>query len=576
MAKNKKIIAIVASLSCVAAIAIGTLIGANAYFVDKTNENTTGTAGEVEIAPEQISINNVSAYITGNGVDIDMGRYMTTGKPIEGSDGWIPEGGGSISVYTPTWYATFHKDDSGYLVKQTDGTFVCDDCGTNVGAYDSSIMVQTYLYPDFFRTKDGKVAYCMDNGKIEPSDGVCNMSTAVTDKIKRILMKGYPQTKGNEYGISDAELEWCTQMALYIVEGTAYDTNGVLYPGDEMTLNDFGTYYTYPDENKEQAEKLLDVIKTLVNYSTDGTVEVVNYTINASQVSTETVDGGSLVGPYVIDTNISSPITLTSDVADVTFRGSDKTTTITTVDGNTEFYAFVPSNVNDDIKITAEAIGTNMVPSYYYWSGRNEEQKMVVASTMPAKVTANIKAVDELMPGDVIDISWVVENIGNKSALTRNTVYIFWDYDENVTDANGLESTYLYKQNTSTSDIRTDMLTGTPSSANLIDVGSAQTFTINGIEHTGYKFTVNGDDIDGVGTAAETGISREIDYGSEYDDNCAYKDVVSYKLALSQWANINTSGQKLKIVVITEAMQYQNTVDDDWKQVGYAEAVIGN
>ena len=120
------------------------------------------------------------------------------------------------------------------------------------------------------------------------------------------------------------------------------------------------------------------------------------------------------------------------------------------------------------------------------------------------------------------------------------------------------------------------MLTGTPSSANLIDVGSAQTFTINGIEHTGYKFTVNGDDIDGVGTAAETGISREIDYGSEYDDNCAYKDVVSYKLALSQWANINTSGQKLKIVVITEAMQYQNTVDDDWKQVGYAEAVIGN
>ena len=101
MVKNKKIIAIVASLSCVAAIAVGTLVGTNAYFVDRANSNTSGTAGEVEIAPEQISINNVSAYITGNGIDIDMGRYMTTGKPVEGSDGWIPEGGGTIKAYTP-------------------------------------------------------------------------------------------------------------------------------------------------------------------------------------------------------------------------------------------------------------------------------------------------------------------------------------------------------------------------------------------------------------------------------------------------------------------------------------------
>ena len=200
---------------------------------------------------------------------------------------------------------------------------------------------------------------------------------------------------------------------------------------------------------------------------------------------------------------------------------------------------------------------------------------MAVASTMPAKVSAHIKAVDELMPGDVIDISWVVENIGNKSALTRNTVYVFWEYSDGTTGANGLDSTYLYKQNTPASDIRTDMLTKTPSSANLIDIGTAQTFSINGVQHTGYKFMVNGDALDGVGTAAETGISSEVNYGSDYDDNSSYKDVVSYKLALSQWANINTSGQKLKIVVITEAMQYQNTTDADWKQVGYAEAVIG-
>lgn len=575
MVKNKKIIAIVASLSCVAAIAVGTLVGTNAYFVDRANSNTSGTAGEVEIAPEQISINNVSAYITGNGIDIDMGRYMTTGKPVEGSDGWIPEGGGTVKEYTPIWYATFHKTDSGYLVKQSNNTYVCDSCGKNLGAYSSSTMMQTYIYPDFFRTKDGKVAYCMDNGKVEPSDGICNMSTPVSDKIKRVLMKGYPQTKGASYGISDAELEWCTQMALYITEGTEYDTNGVLYPDEGMKLDDFGTYYTYQDANKAQAEKLLGVIKTLVTSATDGSIDVVDFTLNATKVSTETVNGGSLVGPYVLETNVSNDITLSSSISGITFRAADKNTSITTVKGNTEFYAFVPSSVNDDITITAEAIGVNMVPSYFYWSGRTEEQKMAVASTMPAKVSAHIKAVDELMPGDVIDISWVVENIGNKSALTRNTVYVFWEYADGTTGANGLDSTYLYKQNTPASDIRTDMLTKTPSSANLIDVGTAQTFSINGVQHTGYKFMVNGDALDGVGTAAETGISSEVNYGSDYDDNSSYKDVVSYKLALSQWANINTSGQKLKIVVITEAMQYQNTTDADWKQVGYAEAVIG-
>ena len=575
MVKNKKIIAIVASLSCVAAIAVGTLVGTNAYFVDRANSNTSGTAGEVEIAPEQISINNVSAYITGNGIDIDMGRYLTTGKPVEGSDGWIPEGGGTVKEYTPIWYATFHKTDSGYLVKQSDNTYVCDSCGKNLGAYSSSTMMQTYIYPDFFRTKDGKVAYCMDNGKVEPSDGICNMSTPVSDKIKRVLMKGYPQTKGASYGISDAELEWCTQMALYITEGTEYDTNGVLYPDEGMKLDDFGTYYTYQDANKAQAEKLLGVIKTLVTSATDGSIDVVDFTLNATKVSTETVNGGSLVGPYVLETNVSNDITLSSSISGITFRAADKNTSITTVKGNTEFYAFVPSSVNDDITITAEAIGVNMVPSYFYWSGRTEEQKMAVASTMPAKVSAHIKAVDELMPGDVIDISWVVENIGNKSALTRNTVYVFWEYADGTTGANGLDSTYLYKQNTPASDIRTDMLTKTPSSANLIDVGTAQTFSINGVQHTGYKFMVNGDALDGVGTAAETGISSEVNYGSDYDDNSSYKDVVSYKLALSQWANINTSGQKLKIVVITEAMQYQNTTDADWKQVGYAEAVIG-
>lgn len=576
MSKKKKIATIATSFACLTAIVAGTVIGTNAYFVDRKDDNTKGVAGEVEIAPEQISINNMSAYITGNGVDIDMGRYMTTSGSIEGSNGWIPEKGQTISEYTPIWLATFHEDDDGYLVKDGD-SYKCDSCGATFSEYDSNSMEQAYLYPNFFRTKDGEVAYCMDNGKIEPSDGLCNMSTPVSDKTKRILMKGYPQTKGSDYGISDKELEWCTQIALYISEGTAYDEDGTLILGDEMKLSDFGTYYTYQSDNEDQAEKLLNVIEKLIDASTDSSIEISNFKLNASSIDIKKDGDGYLVGPYTIETNVDEAITLTASDASVVFKDIDGNE-ITSLTGSKEFYAYVPNDVSEDVTITAEAENVNILPSYYYWSGRSSEQKMAVASLMPAKVTAHIKSVQELMPGDVWDLSWTVENTGNKSIVTRNTMYLYWEYDgtTDTENANGNESIYLYQQNTDAADIRTDMLTKAPSNANLVNMGAVTEFTLNGETHEGYKFTVMGDDLDGTGNSAETGISREVDYGSEYDDTDSIRDVISYKLALSQFANINTSGQKLHVVVVTEAMQYQNTDDSDWQQVGYAETVIGD
>lgn len=176
----------------------------------------------------------------------------------------------------------------------------------------------------------------------------------------------------------------------------------------------------------------------------------------------------------------------------------------------------------------------------------------------------------KLMPGDVVDFFWTVENAGNASILTRNTVYLYWEYDnESFADnSNGNNSIFVYKQNTSNSLIKADMLSKSPSSPNLINLGELSTFVINGEKRTGYKFTVYGDDLDGVGEDAQTGISREVDYDSELDDSYSTRDVVSYKIGLSQYANINTSGQTLKIYVVTEAMQYENTDDSDWSLVG--------
>ena len=574
MTKNKKIAVIAASATGVAALVVASVFGVNAYFSDKQVKDTTATAGEVTIAQEQISINNASAYITGNGVDIDMGRYMTTGGAIEGSDGWISEGGSSVSQYNPVWFATFHKNCGGYVVKDSTG-FTCEKCQFTSADYDSTSMEQAYLYPNFFRTKDGEVAYCMDNGKIEPSDGICNMSSPVTEEAKRIILTGYPQKSGSEYGISDAELEWCTQIAIYISEGTGYNESGKIVEGNELKLDDFGKYYI-PKSNVASAneDKLLEVINKLVDNSKDTSIAADTFSLNSTNVSVSNTKDGYKVGPYKVDTTMSDSIALTASNAGVLFKDiEDKA--ITSVAANTDFYVLVPTGIEEDVTITVTALSKSIVPAYYYWSGRTSEQKMAVASLMPATITTHISTVGELMPGDVFDVSWVVENLGNKSILTRNRLYLYWDYADGVENANGNESLYVYNQNLASADIQKDMLTKTPSLAGLVSKGEEKEFILNGETHKGFEIVTYGDALDGVGTGAESGDASEVNYSSAYDDNDAIKDVISYKLALSQFANINTSGQKLKLAVITEAMQYRNTNDSDWEQVGYTEVTLG-
>lgn len=575
MTKNKKIAVVAASATGITALVIASIFGVNAFFSDKEETKVTATAGEVTIAPEQISINNASTYMTGNGVDIDMGRYMSTGGSIEGSDGWISEKGSSVSQYNPIWFATFHKNCGGYIAKTNNG-FACDECDFTSDTYDSTNMEQAYLYPNFFRTKDGEVAYCMDNGKIEPSDGICNMTSPVSEQAKRIIMTGYPQKSGSDYGISDAELEWCTQIAIYITEGTGYNENGGYEPENELKLDDFGKYYiTKSDVDSSEANKLLDVIKTLVNNANDSSITADTFSLNSSDVSVKKTNDGYLIGPYKIDSSITEDITLTASSTDILFKDSENNA-ITTVKANTDFYAFAPSGIKDNLTITASAVNKSIVPAYYYWSGRNSEQKMAVASLMPATVSTHISTTEELMPGDVFDVSWVVENIGNKSLLTRNRLYLFWDYEEDIENANGNESLFVYNQNLDKQEIQKDMLTKNPSLVGIVDKGEEKEFILNGETHKGFEIISYGDALDGVGTGAETGDAKEENYGSAYDDNDSVKDVVSYKLALSQFANINTSGQKLKLAVVTEAMQYRNTNDADWEQVGYTEYTLGN
>ena len=550
--KSKKIISIAASAVALTALVAGLISGTHAFFVDQKSDNTDGTAGNVEIKDEQISINNISAYITGNGVDIDMCRYINSSAAIEGTNGWIAEGTkpstGTVTnvQYKPVWEENYEGTTS-------------------------------YLFPNFFRTKNGEVAYCVDYGKIEPSDGVCNMNSPVSLEIKRILKTGYPQKSGADYGISDAELEWCTQMAIYIAEGTYFDTDAEEYQNHyALTLEDFGGYYQAVDvEGEASAEKILEVINQLVDNSKKSDIAIDEFKLNSSAVGYSVKNNNSIVGPYTIDSTFSEDISLSASNASVTFV-DESNNALSSVKAGQKFYVSVPNNVNEDITFTASIAGKKVVPSYYYWSGRITEQKMAVGSLMDATITAHVNSIDELMPGDAVDISWAVENIGNKSILTRNTIYLYWEGDKvNDSDFNGNETIFLYKQNASLDEIKADMLTKTPTSEKLINIGTVGDYNLKDTTIHGYKFRIDGDTLDGVGNGAETGVAQEVNYGSEYDETDSIKDVVSYKLALSQWANIKTSGQKLHIVVVTEAMQYQNTTDAEWEEVAYTDYTLG-
>lgn len=620
MQNRKKIAAIASAL----AVAIGlTAVGSYAYFVETHRDSATGKAGEVEIAPEDISINSARLYVTKNGYEFDTDRYdnfnESTGQPE--SSNWKPVGSNENDNSFPIYTAIGHKCDgeniSGNMTiyKQEDDTFKCDKCGHEWPSRDNLFRdilnskngKLRWLFPNYFRTDDGKVVYCADAGKKNPSKNNMEMTEAIDKKIRRILQMGYPnKTSKDEIfsdcdGLEDRDLEYATQQAIYIAEGTAYNEDGSYNANgvnSEQIINSY--YIIYPYDLLKQTEKdtiakkrdvaIKKAIHKLLEYANDESIDVQDFSFNCSLLDIQMVEGGRLFGPYNIETNITSDINLSSTIDGVEFRNLAGET-ITSINGSNQFYAFVPTNVNAEIDITAEAPGVTVIPSYYYGNGDMTVQKMLIASPVPAKVTAHIGTVKELMPGDVIDISWVVENKANKAVVTRNKVYVWWE-DEDSPYSNAIENTHIYQQNVDSKKIMEQMWNETLTESDLLkEAGEVHTFSFDGDkdgtpeEHIGYEFTMYGDWLDGVGDGAEIfrpgttdihygqGADGEKDYNSLYDDNSYTTDTVSFKLGFSPYANIHTSGKNLRISVITEAIQWQNTIDEefdtlDWSVIG--------
>jgi len=595
---NKRKKTIIGAVSAAAVIAVvSATAGTFAFFQDADRTETTGTAGAVELAEEEISLNGVQLSITGNGYDFDRGVYPSdTTSSAELGGGWMPEGLGE-KIHVPTvFYNMYHMQENGSdicgLVHYVTNGYVCDECGktfdssTNMEKYKESGVRLSPVYIDYFRTKDGKVGYCIDRGKVSPTTGQLDMSAKVSDAIKRALHEGYPNKSYD--GLEPYQVEQATAIALYIIEGKTYDDDGT--PKGYGLTKDHIEKYTYVKEaQKDNAKKILDTVDSIVSYATtEGNAGIETFALNSK--STDAVPGKDcvFVGPYVVEASDGTTVNLSVDNANVVFTDSVNGSTITSVQANTDFYVKIPNNISEDIIITATGNIPDVVPNYYFWGGNPSEQRMVVASTVPATVSAKIGQISQLMPGDVLDVNWTVENTQNKAVVTRNRVFVWWDDAEN---SNAIENTFIFKGNTGISEAQSDMANGTIEDASMLfDAGEIHEFVMDdGVTtHTGYAFTIWGDHLDGAGDSESAEIfepgttthygendgEKSYDNGS-YDDDDYTKDVVGFKLGFGQKANINTSGLKLHMVVITEAIQWQNTTneelenmtEDDWSVI---------
>lgn len=610
MKKKNKVMAVTASLMAAAVLLTS---GAYALFQVRETQSTSGFAGEVDLSPEEININSMKLYVTGNEHEFTTGGYISsTTMPIKG---WVPAGGAISSPIDVSDEIKFYnygkhkncpasENENGlgestveivsgkYRAKNSTDTdpdayqLYCPDCKQQF--LGSTTFFAPYVYnATYIRTSNGEVAYCLDRGKGTPMGDMSEMSEKVHDKIKKVLSAGYPCKTAADYeeDITDAQLEWLTQLAVWITEGTSYQ-DGALHPEGVLTLDLFdktvinmNTKATY-DEKK--AQDLRKVLVKILNAANNDSQETWEYAINVSLLDVSTDGQNYIVGPYRIDSNLPQNSNLSSTTENVKFADAAGNE-ITSIASNTDFFVKIPLTVQEEISITADVPGVKIEPSYMYWDGNVMNQRLVVGSPMDAKVTANISTVKELMPGDVIDMSWKVQNNANKAIVTRNRVYLWWEGGDDWDNA--IENTFLYKQNVSSDLIRDDMLNGgVNADIRFPYAGDVHEFTLDGEVHTGYEFTMMGDWLDGVGKGAE--VMRvdnpnlhygegegEFDYFSDYDETDPTLDVIAFKLGFGQASNIHTSGMKLRMTVITEAIQWQNTNSSefdtlDWSVIG--------
>lgn len=171
-----------------------------------------------------------------NGDDVDVvnpktEKYILDSKKFDFSN-FTPKGDYSKSKYKDIIEEMFSKTP-----------LVC--VGTHFGKYLSGHFHPYQLENWYYRTKDGKVAYCLNLGKAEPKENEMSYSPdkeKLNNKILNIVKNGYPSKYMFE-GEKDRNdlFEYITAVAVKIAQGKAYGAGKIInkeeYDGKEHEVN---------------------------------------------------------------------------------------------------------------------------------------------------------------------------------------------------------------------------------------------------------------------------------------------------------------------------------------------------
>lgn len=285
--------------------------------------------------------------------------------------------------YTPAWV-------SKVTVKET------------VSGNEVDVEKKAYVEPNYFRTSDGEVAYCLQREKAPTTSGTLSDET-VSKEVLSVIQNGYPAKKGSDYGFSDQELEWATTFAV----------KAVAEPGNSWSMDDFdNSIFPISEERKEEANKIKELVGRLINCEK---VEKQFFALDATGVQAVVENDFYKVGPYKINTNLTG-------VNSMELVGAPASAS--TVLNGSDYYITIPAkDVSATSALTFQLVAKNsqiMVSDAIYKPEAEDQQKMYVCGTKNAVATAEVVITPER--NGVITIQKNDEN-GKALKGTEFTIY---------------------------------------------------------------------------------------------------------------------------------------------------------
>ena len=298
----------------------------------------------------------------------------------------------------------------------------------------------------FRRSGSTDPVYCLDYGKVEPSGELQEdtSETAIKEEIKRVFNAGFGVKTGEDYGVSDAELEWSTAIAIKIVDGGVYDheTGEALNPDlgvkeELFNVNDPDSELI-PTDTQERAARSADLIRRLVA-AKDTPIEYNEISSGASGVKKKNNNENFSFGPYTATATKGKVLLKLSGVpsdANVKIVNEADEEITEPVDSGTKYYIKGSSPKTIRFKLIAAGTVKNPVFTRLYNSTPNEQDVAQVSYTEPKDSfdlvvykPVKIKKIDKETGEAMKDISFTVNVVQdqNETLFTSAT-----------TDANGI------------------------------------------------------------------------------------------------------------------------------------------